>query len=75
MNIKNLLKLRTFALLAIFMFFVFTVTSCMVLPKPGRQGKPGKVNKGKHKGWRKGKGNKHTQSIATPWESIEYTKA
>jgi hypothetical protein len=66
---KNLLKLRTFALLAMFMFLVFTVTSCMVLPKPRR------VNKGKHKGWNKGKGNKHSQSIANPWDSTEYTKA
>ncbi len=67
---KKLLKLRTFALLAMFMFLLFTVTSCMIVPKSGR---PGKGNRGKHKGWRSDKGNLQTQSIATPWESFENT--
>ncbi|HAF27878.1 MAG TPA: hypothetical protein DCG75_02420 [Bacteroidales bacterium] len=71
---KNLLKLRTIALLAMFLFLVFTVTSCMVLPAPG-SGKPGRHgNKGKHKGFRKGKGNPHGQRNATPWESVENVK-
>lgn len=68
---KKLLKLRTFALLAMFMFLVFTVTSCMVIAKPGRSGKG---NNGKHKGWHKGKGNPHSQINATPWEPVENTK-
>ncbi|OFX83955.1 MAG: hypothetical protein A2W99_03630 [Bacteroidetes bacterium GWF2_33_16] len=67
---KNLLKLRTFALLAMFMFLVFTVTSCMVVPI----GKPGKGNKGNHKGWHKGKGNKHSQISTTPFETNKNSK-
>lgn len=65
---KSLLRLRTFALLAMFIFLVFTVTSCMVMAKPG------KGNNGKHKGWKKGKGNKHGQNNATPWEPVENSK-
>ena len=68
---KRLLKLKTFALLAMFMFLVFTVTSCMVLPKSGR---PGKGNRGKHKGWRAEIENPQTQNSATPWEPVEYAK-
>ncbi len=68
---KKLLKLRTFALLAMFMFLVFTVTSCMVLPKPGKRGKG---NRGKHMGRRASIETPRTQSCATPWESVEYAK-
>jgi hypothetical protein len=68
---KIILKLKTIALLFTFLFLVFTVTSCMVIPKSGR---PGKGNNGKHKGWRKGKGNPHSQISATPWASQDYLK-
>lgn len=68
---KKLLKLRTIALLAIFLFIVFTVTSCMVIPKPGR---PGKGNRGKHKGRRADIGNPPVQNNATPWEFVENSK-
>ncbi|OFX23067.1 MAG: hypothetical protein A2041_06040 [Bacteroidetes bacterium GWA2_31_9b] len=67
---KNLLKLRTFALLAMFMFLVFTVTSCMVVP----MGKPGKGNNGNHKGWHKGKGNKHSQINTTTFKTNKNSK-
>jgi len=68
---KRLLKLKTFALLAMFLFLVFTVSSCMVLPRPG---KPGKGNRGKHKGRRADIKIPQTQSCATPWELAENVK-
>ncbi|MBN2756895.1 MAG: hypothetical protein JXR51_06920 [Bacteroidales bacterium] len=68
---KKLLRLKTFALLAMFGFLLFTVTSCIVFPKTG---KSRKGNNGKHKGWHKGKGNKHSQNSAIPWVYIENSK-
>ncbi|MBI9068901.1 MAG: hypothetical protein JEZ09_16515 [Salinivirgaceae bacterium] len=69
---KKILRLKIVALLAMFMFIVFTTTSCVAVLKSGN---PGNGNNGKHKGWHKGKGNPHKQSSATPWESIENSES